>query len=37
MAFQLEGTFVGSRISLLGIEYSGDESAGFSAPFAWAA
>jgi hypothetical protein len=28
---------VGSRISLLGIEYSGDGTAGFSAPFSWAA
>ena len=27
----------GSRISMLGIEYSGDGTAGFSAPFSWAA
>lgn len=27
----------GSRISLLGIEYSGDGTSGFSAPFSWAA
>lgn len=31
------GEGVGSRISLLGIEYSGDGTAGFSAPFSWAA
>jgi hypothetical protein len=31
------GQGVGSRISLLGIEYSGDGRAGFSAPFSWAA
>jgi hypothetical protein len=31
------GEGVGSRVSLLGIEYSGDGTAGFSAPFSWAA
>jgi hypothetical protein len=31
------GTGVGSRISLLGIQYSGDDKSGFSAPFSWAA
>lgn len=31
------GEGVGSRISLLGIEYSGDGTSGFSAPFSWAA
>jgi hypothetical protein len=31
------GEGVGSRISLLGIEYSGDGTSGFSAPFTWAA
>jgi hypothetical protein len=31
------GQGVGSRISLLGVEYSGDGTAGFSAPFSWAA
>jgi hypothetical protein len=31
------GEGVGSRISLLGIEYSGAGTAGFSAPFSWAA
>ena len=31
------GEGVGSRISLLGIEYSGDATSGFSAPFSWAA
>jgi hypothetical protein len=31
------GEDVGSRISLLGIDYSGDGTAGFSAPFSWAA
>ena len=31
------GQGVGSRISLLGIEYSGDGTAGFAAPFSWAA
>jgi hypothetical protein len=31
------GEGVGSRISLLGVEYSGDGTAGFSAPFDWAA
>jgi hypothetical protein len=31
------GEGVGSRISMLGIEYSGDGTAGFSAPFSWAA
>jgi hypothetical protein len=31
------GEGVGSRISLLGVEYSGDGKAGFSAPFSWAA
>jgi hypothetical protein len=31
------GEGAGSRISLLGIEYSGDGTAGFSAPLSWAA
>ena len=31
------GQGVGSRISLLGVEYSGDGTSGFSAPFSWAA
>ena len=31
------GEGVGSRISLLGIEYSGAGKSGFSAPFSWAA
>jgi hypothetical protein len=31
------GEGVGSRISLLGVEYSGDGTSGFSAPFSWAA
>jgi hypothetical protein len=31
------GEGVGSRISLLGIQYSGDGTSGFSAPFSWAA
>jgi hypothetical protein len=31
------GEGVGSRISLLGIDYSGDGTSGFSAPFSWAA
>jgi hypothetical protein len=31
------GEGVGSRVSLLGIEYSGAGKAGFSAPFSWAA
>jgi hypothetical protein len=31
------GEGVGSRISLLGIEYSGDGTSGFSSPFSWAA
>jgi hypothetical protein len=31
------GQGVGSRISLLGVEYSGDGTSGFSAPFTWAA
>ena len=31
------GEGAGSRISLLGVEYSGDGTAGFSAPFSWAA
>jgi hypothetical protein len=31
------GEGVGSTISLLGVEYSGDGTAGFSAPFSWAA
>jgi hypothetical protein len=31
------GEGAGSRVSLLGIEYSGDGTAGFSAPFSWAA
>jgi hypothetical protein len=31
------GEGVGSRISLLGVEYSGAGTSGFSAPFSWAA
>lgn len=31
------GEGVGSRVSLLGVEYSGAGKAGFSAPFSWAA
>jgi hypothetical protein len=31
------GEGVGSRISLLGVEYSGHGTSGFSAPFSWAA
>ncbi len=31
------GEGVGSRVSLLGVEYSGDAKSGFSAPFSWAA
>jgi hypothetical protein len=31
------GEGVGSRISLLGLDDSGDGTAGFSAPFSWAA
>ncbi len=31
------GRGVGSRISLLGVEYSGADTSGFSAPFSWAA
>ena len=31
------GEGVGSRISLLGVEFSGDGTSGFSSPFSWAA
>ena len=31
------GEGVGSRISLLGVDFSGDGTAGFSSPFSWAA